>query len=987
MRTSVASAEGAAGTTDGSVLDRAVLDHVEIAVLVIDVDGTVVDCNRHAAELFGVPRADLVGSESATFTLEPVDPEVRRDIARRLEAREAWEGDFRLRRADGSVAVVHAIDSGVFDDDGRLTGVVSVATDVTERWRATRRLVAQHEMTRVLATAEDLDAASDRIVGILRDELEWSFGALWAATPSGDVLRCVAVSSEDDVDPTFADETCTAQLARGEGLPGRVWSTGEPVWVDDVTSDANFPRVRAAARAGLHRALAVPVTGRNAVLGVLELFGTNAQAPDEQLVEVTVALASQLGQFIERRRAEDEVRAIETRRAAMFDAALDAIVTIDVRGCVIEWNGAAERTFGWTRAEALGMPLHELIVPPDMRRLHVAGFTRHLATGTRTMLGRRVETRAVRRDGEELSVELTITRIDARPEPVFSAFLRDISERVRAEAEREELARSEQAARSRLELLARLGDILTIELDVRARLQAMAGVLLPVFADMCAVVTRDPDGGVRLVALAHADPAKQAMIDAVGDWRPFVLDDVPDVEAAVTLRPLLIADVDMGVLDFVFGTDRERELVRAFELRSVVSVPLPGKDGPLGAIAFATSDPSRRYTEDDLALAEEVARRFAPAVESALRLERERDVAETLQRSLLPERLPQLPEIETAARYLPATAGVSVGGDWYDVLALPDGRILFAIGDVVGHGVRAAAVMGRARAALQFCALAELEPAEVLTRLNTFFSAAGDGSMSTLFVMLYDPATGTARYASAGHPPALIREHDGSVRSLDGARGTPLAADASHEFGDATEPLDPGATVLLYTDGLVERRRESLDVGLTRLREVLRDAPDGLDAVVDHVVTTLVGPGGGADDVAVLAFRPAPDGDRLSLVLPTDPRQLRVLRSRLAGWLSRRGLEPDTIFDLNLAVTEAAGNAIAHAYGLGDGEFEVEVRFEGDVVVCTVTDHGHWRRERRDGYGRGLMLMRALTEQVEIETSDDGTRVEMRRRIPVTCAG
>jgi len=975
--------------TDGarSVLDRAVLDHVQLAVLVMDLTGTVVDCNRHAAELFGLARAELVGSSSTAFTLEAIDPDLRREIGHRLQAREPWEGDFRLRRADGTVAVVHAIDSGVFDDDGRLTGVVSVATDVTERWRATRRLVAQHEMTRVLATAGDLDEASGRIVELLRDELEWSLGALWEGAADGDVLRCVAVSAADDVDPTFAKETLATCLARGEGLPGRVWADGEPAWIEDVTCDANFPRARAAAGAGLHRALAVPVAGRDDVLGVLELFGTTTQPVDEDLVATTVALASQLGQFLDRRRAEDAARTTEARRAAMFEAALDAIVSIDRDGRVIEWNPAAQSTFGWTRDEAIGTPMHELVVPPDLREHHVRGFARHLATGYRSMLGRRVETRAVRRDGAELPVELTIARIDAGPEPVFTAFMRDISDRVRAETEREDLARREQAARSRLELLAQLGNILTVERDVRARLQAMAGVLLPVFADMCAVITRDPDGSVRLVALAHADPVKQALIDAVGDWRPFVLDDVPAVEEAVTLEPLLLEHIQPGMLDFVFGDEHERELVRAFDLKSVVSVPLPGEEGPIGAIAFATSDPSRRYTEDDLALAEEIARRFGPAVESALQLERERHVAETLQRSLLPEHLPDVPEVDLAARYLPATAGVSVGGDWYDVLALSDGRVLFAIGDVVGHGVRAAAVMGRARAALQFCALAELEPSEVLTRLNAFFSAAADGSMSTLFVMVYDPATTTAHYASAGHPPALVREASGEVRALEGARGTPLAADAVHTFVQCTETLSPGATVLLYTDGLVERRRESLDVGFARLHETFRDGPRDLEALVDHVVAELVGPGGGADDVAVLAFRPAPENERLSLTLPTDPRQLRVLRSRLAGWLTRRGVDAETVFDLNLAVTEAAGNAIAHAYGLGDGEFGVDVHLEDDVVVCTVTDRGHWRAERRDGYGRGLMLMRALTEQVEIETSDDGTRVEMRRRVAVRCAG
>jgi PAS domain S-box-containing protein len=957
------------------------LDHVQVAVILTDLDGHIVDCNRYAEVLFGTNRDEIVGRQSAEFSLEPVSRELTREIGTCLMSGKTWEGDFRVRRRDGTVAFVTAVDSGVFDDEGQLCAVVSIASDVTEPRRALDRLVAQQELTRALAAAVDLEDASRRILEIARARLEWSFGALWEV--HGNSLRCVEVSAADDVDPSFATETVSARLGRGEGLPGRVWESGEPLELVDVSAESNFPRASRAREVGLHRAIAVPVCGTDDVLGVLELFSVGTAATDADLVGALSAFGSQLGQFLERRRAEEAVRASEARKTAMLEAALDPVVSIDECGRVVEWNGAAERTFGWHRDDALGHPLHELIVPPEHRNDPRAGLRLDVDDGRRALLGRRVELAARRRDGTAIPIEVAVTRVENLERPLFTAFLRDLSARVAAEAERAELARREQAARTRLDLLARLGDILTVDLDATARLQAIASVLLPVFADICAVITRDADGPIHFAALAHADPAMQAEIDAVLRWSAFpVKPGGPSPVVAITGEPMIIENVAPGMFDEAFTDEHERAVIRGLDLQSVLVVPLVGDDGPIGALGFGTSDPERRYGADDLALAEEIARRFAPAVEGALRLDQERAVAETLQRSLLPERLPKVRELELAARYLPSAAGVSVGGDWYDVLSLPDGRVLVAIGDVVGHGVPAATVMGRARAALQFCALAEIAPGELLTRLNMFFAAFEPGTtMLTVFVAIHDPATGRITYANAGHPPPVVRLNTGDVRFLDEVRGAPLGADANHIYVECGDGLPVGATVVLYTDGLVERRSESLDAGFGRLVDALSVAPTDVDGLLDHLVASLLSDTVPVDDVALLAFRPVGDAGQLRMTLPAQPRQLRVLRTRLAGWMDRHGVSADVVFDVNLAVSEAAANAVSHAYGLEDGEFDVDARFDGDTLVCTVTDRGRWRDRPRDGDGRGLLLMQALTDDLDIESTDEGTRVAMRRRV------
>ena len=955
------------------------LDQVQVAVIVSELDGRIVDCNRHAEQLFGMPREEILGEVGLQYSAEPMERGLARAIANQLRTHQTWEGDFRLRRRDGSVVVVHAVDSGVFDDDGKLSGVVSIASDVTDRWRALRRLTAQEQLARLLVTATDLGAVSDRVLEITRDRLEWSFGALWEV--EGDRLRCVGVSAGERVDPGFADETARTLLRRGQGLPGLVWEAREPSDIVEVATGPLGARTARARRTGLSRAVAVPLVGGDDVFGVLELMASGTEPADADLVPSLSTLGIQLGQFVARRRAEEAARVTEARKAAMLEAALDAVVSMDHDGRIVEWNEAARITFGWSRDEVVGRTVQDVIVPSSLQQGHRTGLAKHLSDGRRTLLDRRVETIARRRDGSEFPVELTVTRVDGLDGPLFIAFLRDISERVKAEAERVELERREQSARTRLDLMAQLGDILTVDLDAAARLQAITAVLLPVFSDVCAVITRDAQGDVRFAALAHADDSKQSLIDSVGEWSALGRIFEASTDVAVAAQPRIIAPVTDAMLQLAFPDANERSVVRALQLKAVLVVPLPGDEGPMGALAFATSDPDRRYGDDDVALAEDIARRFAPVVESALRFEQERSVAETLQRSLLPERLPAMRELELAARYLPGTAGLSIGGDWYDVLPLPDGRVLLAIGDVVGHGVRAAAVMGRARAATQFCALTEVGPGELLTRLNTFFAAADDGSMLTLFVALHEPLTGRLHYASAGHPPPVVRGADGAIRFLDQIRGAPLGAEVGHGYGERVDELGPGASLVLYTDGLIERRGESLDVGFSRLGGAVQTGPDDLDALVEHLLGTMLPGEGATDDVALLVVRSVGAADRLDLVLPVEPRQLRILRSRLAGWLGLHGVDPETIFEVSLAVSEAAANAVSHAYGLEDAEFEVQVCWEDDVLVCTVSDHGRWRERPRDGNGRGLMLMRSLADRVDIDASSVGTRVSLRRRV------
>jgi PAS domain S-box-containing protein len=361
--------------------------------------------------------------------------------------------------------------------------------------------------------------------------------------------------------------------------------------------------------------------------------------------------------------------------------------------------------------------------------------------------------------------------------------------------------------------------------------------------------------------------------------------------------------------------------------------------------------------------------------------QREHKIAETLQRSLLPERLPQIEGLQLAARYLPGARGAAIGGDWYDVLERPDGRVALVVGDVVGHGLRAAATMGQLRNAFRAYGLVESSPAEVVARINRLVMSGVEDAMATVVYVVLDRETGEVSFSAAGHPPPLVLTPDGPY-FLEGGRSVPIGASDPAVFREATAVIPPGSSLLLYTDGLVERRDVGLEERLGQLAEVAGAGGDDLDVLCDRVLELVLGEGDPGDDVALLAVRPLPvASERISLTLPAEPGSLAGLRRRLARFLHATGASEAEQYELTLTICEAAGNAIEHAYGPGDATYEVEVTFAGGELVATVRDTGSWRDKRGEDRGRGLSIIEQLMDHVHVATEADGTVVTMRRRL------
>ncbi len=361
-------------------------------------------------------------------------------------------------------------------------------------------------------------------------------------------------------------------------------------------------------------------------------------------------------------------------------------------------------------------------------------------------------------------------------------------------------------------------------------------------------------------------------------------------------------------------------------------------------------------------------------------LRRERMVAHTLQRSFLPEHLPDVDGVSLAARYVSGSHDVEVGGDWYDAVAL-EGRLVVVVGDVEGRGVGAAASMAQLRNALRTYAYEGLSPGEALYRLNRLVHEMGECQFATVLYAELWLDSCELRLANAGHPPPLLSLPDGTTKYLEAALAVPIAASPAARFVEARVTLEPGSMVILYTDGLIERRDTSLEHGLARLASVVAEGREDLDALLDRLLERLGGDDR-RDDVAILAVHLLTAPARsLRLLLPAQPVAVPELRRRLRRFLERLAVRADEVEEIVLASCEAAANAIEHPVAPTRQTFEVVAVKEEDALVITVRDSGGWRvRGEGDERGRGLDVMGSLMD-VHVERGSGGTEVTMRRRL------
>jgi PAS domain S-box-containing protein len=665
-------------------------------------------------------------------------------------------------------------------------------------------------------------------------------------------------------------------------------------------------------------------------------------------------------------------------------------------------NDAQLRVFGLSEDDARGLRPSEIADHPEAARVE------------RFML-------RVLESGEPQVLETYGSALGESREHAWSFFvasLKDEDGRVRGVGVASHDMTEQYWARKRLALLAEASTRIGSTLDVTRTAQELADVAVPEFADFVSVDllaslddaheplpgTDTPRGPLSLRRVAHRSvhPGTPEAVVAPGQ-----VDDYPEgsppAKSLRSGRALLHRASDPAITEWTARDPSRAARIRDFNIHSAITVPLTARGTTLGVVVFVRHQHPEVFREDDLLLAEELAARAGVCIDNARRYTRERATAVTLQRSLLPQALPEQAAVEVASRYLPAGARAGVGGDWFDIIPLSGARVALVVGDVVGHGIHASATMGRLRTAVLTLADIDLPPDELLTHLDDLVArlsaegkdaprprlgaqTTGDVGATCLYAA-YDPVSRHCTIALAGHPPPALVTPDGTAKLLDLPVGPPLGL-GGLPFEATDIELPEGSLLALYTDGLIESRERDIDAGQSLLRQALTQLSSAsLDNLCDAVLAALL-PGRPADDIALLIARTkALDAGAVATWdIPADPVAVAQARKQATAQLEAWELD-DAGFVTELVVSELVTNAIRY------GEPPIQLRLIHDRnLICEVSDASstapHMRRAHTfDEGGRGLLLVAQLTAAWGTRQTTQGKTIWAEQTLPVDPCG
>jgi PAS domain S-box-containing protein len=702
--------------------------------------------NRRWCEIVGFSREELLARNLSGLT-HPADREATLEFDRRVRVGELdrYSIEKRYIRKDGIPVWTQLTVNVVRNADGRPAYCVGFLDDITSRKTAEQRIAAQFSVARILGESPDATDAPRRVIEAICRELGWTAGSMWIVDDATHQLTCVESRRLSRSSDRFRARPADKPLRTGQGLPGKVWATGAPAWIQDVATDTNFPRSVLATSLGVHGAFAFPVKSGPTVLGVMEFFSPDIHPADEELLRSINVIGGELGLFLDRKRFEEIGSKSEVRQAAIVDAALDSIVSMDHRGIITHFNRAAERTFGYRSDDAIGKEMAELIIPSDLREAHRNGVARFASSSESRMLNHRVETWGQRADGTRFPIELAITRIPLDGPPVFTGFIRDITARKKAEqaireseeryrglteasvegilihdngilldanpslarmfgydlsemlggnaidllaapesrellydemrkrsngpyevtgrrkdgsridceitarsityagstarvaairdiTDRKQLEKQErelireQEARAvaehsekRAAFLAEASRVLSMSFDYHTTIAQLARLVVPELADYCSVDVIEGEKGFARLGFAHSEPEREEEFRAM--LTVFSPDDVspehPVMKALKRGESDIITEVTEQGLRAAIVNPVLYNLIRSMNPKSLVTVPLVASGKIVGAMTLVSSRDDRRYTMEDVTLAEDLGRRAALAVENA----------------------------------------------------------------------------------------------------------------------------------------------------------------------------------------------------------------------------------------------------------------------------------------------------------------------------------------------------------------------------------
>ena len=875
------------------------------------------------------------------------------------------------------------------------------------------------DLTRVQPLLQQVAAAVARL-------LSTDMAVVWTTDPQADVLVATAwVGLADDyVGPM--------RVPFGAASAGRAVVERRVVLVEDVDSSPDYVDYREGARAhGVRAVHSVPMlTVAGEPMGVLSTYYREPVQHGEHDLELVELYARQAAEIVERARLHAQARqlaGLEQRRGAQLRSLADSalaltaadtlddllrLVTeaaVEVIGC---HQGVGSRLpTGWADAstyvalsekyaawrdyavvpKGLGVLEHvvrenvplrltpeQLVSHPDWRGLQDAPDHPPLPDYLAAPL--------IGRDGSNLGLVQLSHKVD---ETAFSAedeaILVQLAQMASAAMERLEAFERERSARRDAEQAALVRGLLSdasaafaSSLEPAELHETVVSLAVPRLGDWACLHVPDEHGGVRLAAVRHRDTDRQQALESFLEGFPVSLDH--PFGAGAVLRTGghdLFPELSDDVLRAVSRTEAEVAAWRGLLCGSGIVVPLTAGGRTIGALSITRDEP---YTERELEYAADLAQRAALALDNATRFTFERDLAATLQRSLLPREMPVSPLLTSASRYLPGAQGTQIGGDWYDLLEVDDGQLVLVVGDVMGRGVQAAAIMGQLSATVRAYALEGHSPAQILSRLDRVVQGIEGLHFTTCVVGRLDPVTRTLVLASAGHLPPLLLGPYGGAEFLELDPGLPLGVGGAH-FVERTVQLEPGATVMLYTDGLVESADSPIDEGLERLRAAALAPAQTAEEVCDRVLHLLDRHGDAPDDTAILALLlshrgPSDDVQPLVLDEPATPEVAASVRQAVLGMLGGPAGEP--VRDVAaLLVTELVANVVRHV----GGDLRIRATVQSDVLRIEVCDEAGaspevaaqagWEQES----GRGMLLVERLADRWGTDPLPTGKRV------------
>ena len=856
--------------------------------------------------------------------------------------------------------------------------------------------LTSRDLTRVLPLLQEV---LERVADLLGAEL----AILWVADPVKQLLHAVLWTGFDDA---YAGPL---QVAFGSGSAGRAVAERAAVLIADVEDYAGDGIFRHGVVAhGMRSAYGIPMlTTGGDPMGAISVFYTEPTTPPEHPMPLVKTYARQAAEIVDRGTLYAEARELallERERGrqlrSLADAALAlsagddldellAIVTAAGRDIIGAGRGSAIRT-GAIRTGAI--PTGTTVAPltPVVERNQIVRLTGE-QLGSDMDLPDLLAAPLVGRDGRNLGLVQLSHKTD---KSAFSAedeaIIVQLAQMTSSAIERLEALAAERSARCSAEAAARTYALLSeasatfaSSLDADELLTALVAMVVPTLADWAVLHLLDEPGAeVRLGHVQHRDPQKRPQVLAFLNEYVVAL-DMPTGAGAVLrtgvheLYPEFPAMVYENFAATFESADDQPDEQRRIVSPSVLVVPLTARGRTFGALSMMRE---QTYTQADVEYTLDLVRRAALAVDTASRYAFERELADGLQRSLLPRSMPMSPLLTSASRYLPGARGTQIGGDWYDLIEVDHGDLMLVVGDVMGRGVQAAAVMGQLRATARAYALEGHGPAQVLQRLDQVVLAIEELHFTTCVVGRLNPRTRTVRLASAGHLPPLVIAAEGGGRFLELDPGLPLGVGGA-TFVEQVVELEPGDTLLLYTDGLVEDPQTGIGPGMDQLLLVVEQPVQSAEEICDRVLAACARDGGHDDDTALLALRlneavSGADPEPLVLELAAVPESAGIVRHALRALLGEQGAGEvgDTA---ELLITELVANAARHARGqvrvqagLRSGLLLVEVLDSNKTLPVSGPDVD-WESES----GRGIALVEALADRWGADPLPSGKRV------------